>query len=141
MRLKSSSNRLTAPSLSVQAYATCAGTSCEPSIYNLRFFLADGSRELTMVATKAKIWADGRTIEWEDPFPGIQSDEAFAVRGEITTVKLTKEEFARVARSQRVRGEIGGIEYSFSYSYRDPMRDLFARSTGQGQSNAPPSRS
>lgn len=140
MRLKSSSNRLTAPSLNVQAFATCTGTSCEPSTYSLRFSLADGSRDLTMVATKAIMWTDGRTIEWENPFPGIQSDEAFAVRGEITTVGLTKEEFARVARSQRVRGEIGGIEYTFPYSYRDPMRDMFARSTGQAPANAPPSR-
>jgi len=111
------------PRMRVKATASCQGYNCTPDAYTLSYMVSNDTRDYIMTASDVRLWLDEKMVEWEDPFP-IEEGQDFAVRGTFSKIDLTPDEFARLGTAEKVRGKIGGVEYTLPYSFREPFRTM-----------------
>ncbi len=112
----------------MQAFATCRGEGCAPSVVEIAFF-NDSSTDLNLDYRRLRIIFDDESREWEDTGRMAESPRSFVPRGEFIRVPLSRREFNDFASAREVEVEFGLTAtniFRLSSERRKPLRDLAA---------------
>lgn len=112
-------------SFRLQVLSGCSGEECVPEEVML-VFQASGARNLRMEDRTVVLNVDGAQFRTRAGQEEIATTiyEVDQVSGRVASLRLTFEDFQRLAEAKKVTGKLGSSGFRLSYARRSPFRAL-----------------
>lgn len=109
-----------------QVQVHCKEADCSTPEIALSFSLQSGSNDIYLNDLDLDIYTDGQDYHWPSN-DNQRITHSPPVNGRFRTVSLTKEQLRHIAGNEKVKGNLAGNQFKWTYENRKPLRSLLKK--------------